>query len=179
MKKIISIVTLAGVLMFGVGCTKTSEAPMPASTPAPHGGGGGEVMPQPTFVANADANWKAAKVMVVAKDGSEEKEVELEFAAPDGTKVTVAGVTVTLKAVQMVPDFVMSGSNVGSRSTELNNPAVQLIITEEGKEPLKQWLFEKMPSVHAFEHETITVSTTGFVEKGAGGGHGPGDGHGH
>jgi len=102
---------------------------------------------------------------VAAKDGSDEKVVELEFDAAEPSKVAVAGVNLTVKAVQMVPDFVMSGSEVGSRSTELNNPAVQVIITEEGKEPVKQWLFEKMASVHAFEHEKITIASVGFVEK--------------
>jgi len=155
---------LVGVMAFG--CAKKQEAAAPAPAPT--------AAPAPTFVPNAGANWKAAKVKVAAKNGSEEKVVDLEFEAAEPVKVTVAGVNLTLKAIQMVPDFVMSGSEVGSRSTELNNPAVQIIITEEGKEPVKQWLFEKMASVHAFEHEKITIASIGFVEKPGAGAAAPG-----
>ncbi len=168
MKKFL-ILSLGCLLLFAIGCSK-EEAPAPTGAAAggSHGAsapGGNMMPPPPAFIPNAGANWKAAKISVTAKDGSEEKTLELDFDATEATKVTVAGVTISVKAVEMVPDFVMSGTNIGSRSTELNNPAVQLIITEEGKEPVKQWLFEKMPSVNAYEHEKIAIATTGFVEK--------------
>ena len=155
------VVLLVSAFVFALGCSK--EAPKP-----PVGGESGmsETMPQPVFVPNAGANWKSAKLEVAAKDGSESQVVELAFDAPEKAELTVAGVKLGLKAIQMVPDFVMTNSNsIGSRSTELNNPAVQVTIIEDEKDPVTMWLFVNLPAVHAYEHELITIAATGFVEK--------------
>lgn len=53
------------------------------------------------------------------------------------------GATVTF--ARFIPDFVVRGREVETRSNELNNPAILLLVQEKGSEPIKVWLFPRFP----------------------------------
>src|SRR5262249_42563285 len=51
----------------------------------------------------------------------------------------------TLRALQFIPDFVMHVNEIHSNSSEPNNPALQLEVTEPGGRQWKAWLFQNIP----------------------------------
>jgi len=57
----------------------------------------------------------------------------------------------SLRALQFIPDFAMHGGEVHSHSNELNNPALQVEVTESGGSQWKTWAFQKMPDFHPSE----------------------------
>ena len=62
---------------------------------------------------------------------------------------TESGTRLMIELMDFQPDFVRDASGqVTSRSSELNNPAVQLRLTESGKTPLSSWIFMRMPDFH-------------------------------
>jgi len=54
------------------------------------------------------------------------------------------GTTVRLAA--FVPDFVLNGNQIASRSSEPNNPAIQLVVKSKGEEDAVIWLFPRFPN---------------------------------
>jgi len=73
-------------------------------------------------------------------DPSIRKEIELQPGVPVAldadTSVNLAG---------FIPDFVISGNQIASRSNELNNPAVQLSVVSKDAGESRVWLFPKFP----------------------------------
>lgn len=51
----------------------------------------------------------------------------------------------TVKLAAFIPDFVLNGGRVESRSDQPNNPAIQLIVNSRKAGPAKVWLFPKFP----------------------------------
>ncbi len=47
-----------------------------------------------------------------------------------------------------VPDFVINGNEIGSRSAEPNNPAVRLDVARLGGSPTSVWIFPKSPQMN-------------------------------
>ncbi|MDI6752038.1 MAG: cytochrome c biogenesis protein ResB [bacterium] len=55
---------------------------------------------------------------------------------------------IRIKASQFLPDFIMDGKEVCSRSKKPNNPAVKLDIYEGERLMFSQWVFSKFPDYH-------------------------------
>ena len=51
----------------------------------------------------------------------------------------------------------MDEGGITSRSADANNPAANVVITEEGAEDYEGWLFAAMPGIHPFPHEQYQV----------------------
>jgi cytochrome c biogenesis protein len=47
-----------------------------------------------------------------------------------------------------LPDFVLEGNQITSRSSEPNNPAVRLVVTRAGGSPASVWVFPKSPDMN-------------------------------
>ena len=53
--------------------------------------------------------------------------------------------------------FVMDESGITSRSADPNNPAVRVVISENGAVDYEGWLFAAMPGIHPYPHERYRV----------------------
>jgi cytochrome c biogenesis protein len=60
---------------------------------------------------------------------------------------------------RFLPDFVVRGREVESRSNELNNPAILLLVKSGSAEPAKVWLFPRFPD---FSHPTAAAYSFEF-----------------
>ena len=68
-----------------------------------------------------------------------------------GETLPVKEYGLALRALQLIPDFAMHGSEIHSHSNEPNNPALQVEVTGSGGAQWKTWIFQKMPDLHASE----------------------------
>jgi len=65
-----------------------------------------------------------------------------------------------------LPAFKMDGGQITSTSADqTTNPAAKIIVTENGQEVFKGWLFELYPTVHPFNHPKYTLSLAGYEKK--------------
>jgi len=96
--------------------------------------------------------WSGGIVELKSRDGEAQRyTLRLGEATPLGD----SGLTAT--ALAFVPDFVMDESGITSRSNEAKNPALEILVKEEGKPDYKGWLFGAMPNVHPFPHDTYSI----------------------
>ena len=56
-----------------------------------------------------------------------------------------------------LPNFMMNKSAYTSMGNEELNPAVQLIVEENGKIIYKGWVFKNFPTMYAFEHHEYSI----------------------
>jgi hypothetical protein len=59
----------------------------------------------------------------------------------------------------------MGDKDITSASDKPNNPAVQLVVQEPGRDEWKGWVYSMHPGVHPFEHEKIAIMLVGGVPK--------------
>ncbi len=55
---------------------------------------------------------------------------------------------IAVRALQFIPDFVMHGSAIHSRSNEPSNPALELEVSRSDGTQWKTWAFQNMPDSH-------------------------------
>jgi hypothetical protein len=163
MLKKMSAIVIAGLLALTISaCSKQEQAKQgQAPAPAPNK----LILPQKgqqatvTIPAEVKGKWKAVKLTVLDKN----KKTSKDFEAKIGEDTPIPGTKLSIKAEDFVPAFVMQGMNVTSASNEPTNPAAKVIITENGKEIFKGWLFQRFPSTHAFNHPEFAITLTGGV----------------
>ena len=108
----------------------------------------------------AEGKWKAVKLLVKNKKDEARNEMKTitlgsSFELEDsGIKVTVG---------PFLPNFVMSQSAYTSGGNELTNPAVQLIVEQNGKTLYTGWAFAKYPTMYAFEHEDFALQLMDYI----------------
>ena len=100
----------------------------------------------------ADA-WSGVRVRLVDIESGDAQLVEVQL----GETVSLGSSGLTLTAHTFIPDFVMDEGGITSRSADANNPAANVVITEEGAEDYEGWLFAAMPGIHPFPHEQYQV----------------------
>ena len=104
--------------------------------------------------------WKAVKLLVKNKKDEERNEMKIitlgsSFELEDsGIKVTVG---------PFLPNFVMSQKAYSSSGNELTNPAVQLVVEQNGKTLYTGWAFAKYPTMYAFEHDVFALQLMDYV----------------
>ncbi len=113
-----------------------------------------------TVPPDEKGKWKAIKVTVEDKTANTKKDVELTI----GTDTPIPGTSLSIKPLAFIPSFVMQGLNITSASNEPTNPAAQVVISENGKQIFKGWLFQKFPTTHAFTHPKYAVTLSGWVQ---------------
>ena len=154
----------AALLCVAAGCEKKQEAKPEQANPAA-GHKGGETPPHakaqtpsaPKKVVVSDqvrANWGQLTLAVKDKETGTVKNVTVK---PE-SEMQVEGTTLTLKIGAYLPDFSMTADEIVSRSTQENNPALQVAILDNGVEKYNGWLFAKFPDMHAFEHPKYSVT---------------------
>ena len=108
----------------------------------------------------SNGKWKAVKLLIENKKDvgrNEMKTITLgsSFLLEDsGIKVTVG---------PFFPNFVMSQKAYTSSGNELTNPAVQLVVKQNGKTLYTGWAFAKYPTMYAFEHEDFALKLMDYI----------------
>jgi hypothetical protein len=158
------IVVLAGLLIVFsvVSCKKKEEKPIPSGVSMQPG----VMMPQgetqvvvPDFV---QGKWGGVKLIIDDKTAGSQSDVDVKF----GEEYTIPGSEVKVKVNEFLPDFVMDGLTITSKSEELNNPAVNIAVTEGGNEIFKGWLYSKFPAIHPFQHDKYGITLKEAIQKG-------------
>ncbi|MCG3111825.1 MAG: DUF2155 domain-containing protein [Candidatus Manganitrophus sp.] len=103
--------------------------------------------------------WKAVKLMVEDKQTHQITEHTINL----GEEYTLPDSAVKVKVGEFLPDLIIQGTVFTSVSNELKNPAVRVIISENGKELFKGWLFSLFPTMHPFQHPRFAVTLKDVV----------------
>ena len=74
------------------------------------------------------------------------------------------GMGIRVKVAKFIPDFIINGKEIVSRSDELNNPAALLDIEENGK-TFSTWIFMKYPDFHPFKETPFIFKLINIVGK--------------
>ena len=170
MKKLLAIILVSGLVFSFAGCKKKEEKPqLPPGHPSMQGGMPPAGMPAEmpkidrtiTVPKEVAAKWSAVKLAVedkVVKNGK-------EYTVAVGSELAVPNTKVKVKVLAFLPDFKMGDKEITSLSDKSNNPAVQVVVAEPGKEDWKGWLFSLNPSIHPFSHEKLAITLVGGVSK--------------
>ena len=97
--------------------------------------------------------WSGIRVRVVDSETGDAQTIDIQL----GETVALGDSGLTLSADIFVPDFVMDEGGITSRSAETHNPAVRVVIAEEGVADYEGWLFAAMPEIHPFPHDRYQV----------------------
>ena len=109
---------------------------------------------------SVEGKWKAVKILVRDKSDEERnmmKTVEL------GSTFQLGDSGITVNAGEFFPNFVLDQTHYTSMDNTLGNPAIHLVITENGKELYNSWTFAKYPGLYAFEHPRYGLQLMDFI----------------
>ncbi len=104
--------------------------------------------------------WKAVKIMVRNKKDESLNEIKT-VTLGSSFEIKEGGLKVTVG--EFMPNFVMTRTSYTSMNNQLINPAVQLLVEENGKILYKGWSFANYPNLYAFEHEKIAFQLMDYV----------------
>jgi len=171
MKKLLAVILVSGLVFSFAGCKKKEEKPqLPPGHPSmesgmPTGTGMPAAMPKidrtVTVSKEVSTKWSAVKLAVEDKVAKTKK----EYTVAVGSELAVPNTKIKVKVLAFLPDFKMGDKEITSLSDKSNNPAVQVVVTEPGKEDWKGWLFSLNPSIHPFSHEKLAITLVGGVSK--------------
>jgi hypothetical protein len=99
------------------------------------------------------AGWRAVRIEIVDRDTGDKQVVEVPLGGAD----LLGDSGLVLSAETFVPDFIMDENGIRSRTPEPHNPAVRVVISEDGMEDYRGWLFAAMPEIQAFPHPRYRV----------------------
>ncbi|QWR77502.1 DUF2155 domain-containing protein [Candidatus Magnetomonas plexicatena] len=105
--------------------------------------------------------WESVKLLITDKKTAKKETPEIKL----NTDYKINGTDIVIKVGQFLPDFRMDTITITSMSNEPNNPAVNVTITEGGKEIFTGWLYSKFPDVHPFEHNKYAVTLVEGIRK--------------
>ncbi len=98
--------------------------------------------------------WKSIKLMLENKKTHE----ITEHAVNLGEIWHVPGSNIQVKVGIFLPDLIIQGTVFTSVSNELKNPAIHVVITENGAELFEGWLFSLFPTMHPFQHDNFAIT---------------------
>lgn len=119
----------------------------------------------PDFVKG---KWSAAKIIVEDRAAKKRHEYTVKL----NRDFLIPNTKLKLSVGEYLPDFKMEGLTLTSVSNDPNNPALAVKIFENDKKifpaPEKEWgwLFEKVPTIHPFEHEKYSIILKEGIKKG-------------
>ncbi len=163
--KVFFPVLALSLLALAPGCRPKAEkagaVPVLSAPPAgnPHGEGMGKKESTVVVPANQKGKWIAIKF--VATNLANKKETTLQAAL--GGDVAIPGSSLSLHVENILADFTMGDGVITSKSDSLGNPAAQVILSQDGKQIWKGWLFSKFPDTHAFSHEQVSLKLVDLV----------------
>lgn len=161
-KTLVVLLALIFALSFAA-CKKETEAPIapgapgaPASHPSVGDSGQISVPQERQIIVPEDMKgmWKGIALNIEDKESSKVTVQSVSL----GSEHTIAGSNITVKAHEFLPDFIMEGPVITSRSAELNNPAARITVTEGGEELFSSWIYANHPAIHPFQHEKYGIT---------------------
>ena len=174
MKKFLSVAMIAVPLLFGA-CSKKEEQPQPTpqapmmkqgpivETPSqalPPGHEAARQKVEYNVVVPPDVKdkWSGVKLIIEDKQTNKMQEYTVklssEFKIPDSK--------LTIKVGDFLPDFKLGVQVITSASNNLVNPAVGVVIYEDGSQIFPEsgkwgWLYAEHPTMHPFQHSRFSV----------------------
>ena len=109
---------------------------------------------------SVEGKWKAVKILVRDKTDEEQNTMQT---VDLGSSFQLGDSGITVSAGPFFPNFVLDQTRYTSMDNELGNPAVHLVITQNGKELYNGWTFAKYPGLYAFEHERYSLQLMNFI----------------
>ena len=99
--------------------------------------------------------WKGVSISVKDKKTGVKKKYQIGI----GENMKIPDSELDIKAVAILPDFQIKHQIgiITSTSNKPNNPAAKIVIQERGKELFRSWIYQKLPTVNAFNHEKFEV----------------------
>jgi hypothetical protein len=104
--------------------------------------------------------WKAVKIKVrnkIDESKNSMKTVSL------GDSFVLDGSAIKVTVGPFMPNFVMTQKSYSSKGNELTNPAVRLVVEENGKTLFEGWAFAKYPTMYAFEHDKFALQLMDYI----------------
>lgn len=99
------------------------------------------------FQANYGPSGEPTKLVIEASwPGA--KRAPQTFTLRPGEVASLGDSGTKVELTDFVPDFVLEGSQLSTRSNEPNNPAVRLMVTQPGAPPSSVWFFPKFPQMN-------------------------------
>jgi hypothetical protein len=129
--------------------------------PAPAPGHGTPTQrPEFSVVVPPDVKDTWLGVTIAIDDKQENKQTDYEVAL--GSELKIPDSNLTVKVGPFLPDFKMSGEIITSASNEPNNPAVGIVIFQDGTKVFPPagevgWLYSKFPTIHSFQHDRYSL----------------------
>ncbi len=99
------------------------------------------------------AAWKGVKLGV--SDATAASSETLSIGVGASAKLGESGFT--LKVEAFLPDYAMFDDHIGSRSKELNNPAVLVELLEGDKSVAKGWVFKNFPQFNSYKNDRFVL----------------------
>jgi hypothetical protein len=169
MKKLFAALLVGSLIFTVAGCKKKEEKPqLPPGHPGMEGSMPQTGMPDMPKVdrkvvvpAEVKAKWMAVKLNIEDKAAKSTK----EYTVAVGSELAVPNSKMKIKVLAFLPDFRMGEKDITSASDKPNNPAVQVSVTEPGKEEWKGWLYSMHPGIHPYAHERVAITLVGGVNK--------------
>jgi hypothetical protein len=112
--------------------------------------------------------WSAAKIIFEDKVAKTKHEYTVKL----DSDFVVPNSNIKISVGEFFPDFKMEGLALTSVSNNPNNPALAVKVFENNKQifpaPGREWgwLFEKVPTIHPFQHERYGILLKQGVKKG-------------
>ena len=162
MKKTLVVVLALVMALSFVACKKESAAPItnggqPQPGLAPTGSPEMPAVPtERTLVVPDEVKAKWSSIVLNVQDKATGTTTEQTVAL--GAEVTITGTDIKVKAEAFLPDFIMQGGTITTRSQDANNPAAKIVVTEGGEELFNSWIYANHPSIHPFQHEKYGIS---------------------
>lgn len=111
---------------------------------------------------SVEGKWKAVKILV--RDKSDEERNTMQTVEL-GSTFQLGDSGITVSAGEFFPNFVLDQARYTSMDNTLGNPAIHLVVTENGKELYNGWTFAKYPGLYAFAHKRYGLQLMDFIPK--------------
>jgi cytochrome c biogenesis protein len=99
------------------------------------------------FQSSYGSTGKPTRLVIAASWPGQDRTPETVTLRP-GEVVPLGETGARVELAGFVPDFVLEGNQLATRSDDPNNPAVQLHVTQPGKESSSMWFFPKVPQMN-------------------------------
>jgi hypothetical protein len=108
---------------------------------------------QPVVDPDIAAAWSGVRILLIDREDGTEQVFDIPINGAD----LLGDSGLVVSAGVFLPDFIMDENGITSRSPEPVNPAVRVIISEDGMEDFEGWLFASMPEIRPYPHDRFQV----------------------
>ena len=155
MSRTFTLILLAGLLWLP-GCSQQNES---SSELDGKPVAGKEAASRVVVPEGVSERWKAVKISVFDRETRQDEIYTVDI----GHEFRLNESKVTLKVAAFLPAFVMAGTTMTSASVNPENPAVEVVVKEDGVEIFSGWLFSLYPEAQVIQHPRFSFALVDFV----------------